>query len=82
MLMFLLVVILFSAILVYRYFRIRLILALLALSPSAVFADWTPMLSSSSFSGIQTDVQTAASGILAIALVILGVGLLIRVLSR
>lgn len=65
-----------------KRWRVSLLAAVSFLVPSMVFASWTPLISSSSFTGIQTDVQTAASGILAIALVILGVGLLIRVLSR
>lgn len=43
---------------------------------------WTPLLAASDFTGIQADVLTAAGGIIAICLAILGVGMLIRVLGR
>jgi len=50
-----------------------------------VFADgttWTPLLSSSSFTGITTDAGTAASGIVGVMLIVCGIGVLIRVLSH
>jgi len=64
---------------------IALILTLLSLSffcPSLSFAAWTPLIVSGDFDGIKTDVLTVSGGILAVLLVIVGVGLLIRVLGR
>ena len=45
-------------------------------------ADWTPMISSSSFAGITTDAGTAASGIVGVCLIVAGLGVLVRVLTR
>ena len=50
-----------------------------------VFADgstWTPLLSSSSFTGITTDCGTAATGIVGVCLIVAGLGVLVRVLTR
>lgn len=38
---------------------------------------WVPLVTSEMFDGIKADVLTASSGILAVVLVILGVGLII-----
>lgn len=43
---------------------------------------WTPLITTSDFTGIQTDVTTTAAGIVAILLIIVGIGLLIKVLGR
>jgi hypothetical protein len=51
-------------------------------APGAALADWTPLITSDSFTGIQTDVQTAAVGIMAVVLVILGVAVLMRVFAH
>jgi hypothetical protein len=45
-------------------------------------ADWTPMVTSSTFSGVQSDLGTAAVGILACCAIIMGIGLLIRAIAR
>ena len=45
-------------------------------------ADWTPMITSSSFTGITADAGTAASGIVGVCLIVLGLGMLMRVLTR
>jgi hypothetical protein len=47
-----------------------------------MFFAWTPLIDSSAFDGIKGDVLTASGGILAVLLVIIGVGLLVRVLGR
>jgi hypothetical protein len=47
-----------------------------------MFFGWTPLISSSDFIGIVTDVGTTASGIISVVLVVLGLGILVRVLSR
>lgn len=49
---------------------------------STAHAAWTPLIASTDFDGIKTDVLTTAGGILAVLLVIIGVGLLVRVLGR
>ena len=50
--------------------------------PSAAFASWTPLLTSGMFTGITTDLGTAAAGILAACVIVLGIGILMRALSR
>jgi len=41
---------------------------------------WTPLITSAAFDGIQADVLTVAAGILAVALSILGIGIIWKVL--
>lgn len=43
---------------------------------------YTPLISSSDFTGIVTDVQTSAGGLISVALVVVGVGFLIRVFIK
>ncbi len=43
---------------------------------------WTPMISSTFFDGVQTDMLTAAAGILGLALIIFGLAMLMRVIGR
>ena len=43
---------------------------------------WTPLIHSSDFDGINTDVMTLVQGIIFIALIILGAGLIIRAMGR
>jgi hypothetical protein len=43
---------------------------------------WTPLITSDMFSGITADVSTCAAGIVAVLIIILGIGILVRVLSR
>lgn len=50
--------------------------------PQPVLAAWTPLIATTDFDGIKVDVLTAASGIVAILLIIVGIGLLVKVLSR
>jgi hypothetical protein len=52
------------------------------LVPGCAFASWTPLISSGWQSGIVTDLGTAATGILACAAIILGIGLLLRAIGR
>lgn len=47
-----------------------------------MFYAWTPLIASTDFDGIKADVLTTAGGILSVLLVIIGVGLLVRVLGR
>jgi len=44
--------------------------------------EWTPLIASADFQGIQTDLMTAVTGLLSLALVIVGVGVLYRVFTR
>lgn len=43
---------------------------------------WTSLISDSDFNGINTDVTTIVKGIITIALIILGAGLIIRAMGR
>lgn len=43
---------------------------------------WTPLVTSDMFTGITSDVGTAATGIVSVLIIILGVGILVRILSR
>lgn len=47
-----------------------------------MFFAWSPLITAEDFTGIQADVGTTASGIIAVLLVVLGVGLLARVFMR
>lgn len=44
--------------------------------------EWTPLVSNTMFTGIKADMGTAAVGIMAVCLIILGIGLLMRVLGK
>lgn len=44
--------------------------------------EWTPMLSSTFFNGVRTDMLTATGGILGLALIIFGLAMLMRVIGR
>ena len=46
---------------------------------SDAYAEWTPLITSTAFSGIQTDTLTAAAGIVSLVLIVLGIGILIKV---
>ena len=43
---------------------------------------WTPLINADDFLGIQTDVTTTAAGIVSVLLIIVGIGLLVKVLGR
>lgn len=43
---------------------------------------WTPLISASDFTGVQTDVGTAAAGVVSVLLVVVGLGFLIRIFTR
>lgn len=47
-----------------------------------MFLAWTPLINTSDFAGIQTDLTTTATGIVSILLIIVGIGILVRVLGR
>jgi hypothetical protein len=48
------------------------------LLPSVVCAEWTPLVTSSNFTGLQTDLGTVATGVLVLVVIVLGIGILIR----
>ncbi|MDD2467910.1 MAG: hypothetical protein PHI97_28360 [Desulfobulbus sp.] len=61
----------------------KLILFLLSLMPTFAFAeDWTPLVTSSTFDGIKADVLAACGSIFVIGLIIYGISILIRTVSR
>lgn len=61
---------------------LMLVALLLVASPVPCLAAWTPLIASTDFDGIKTDILTVSGGILAVMLVIIGIGLLISVLGR
>lgn len=46
--------------------------------PGSALAEYTPLITSGDFTGIQTDVSTAVTGIISISLIILGATILLR----
>jgi uncharacterized membrane-anchored protein len=44
--------------------------------------EWTPLIAASDFLGIRTDLGTAVTGLMSLALILVGVGVLFRVFSR
>lgn len=47
-----------------------------------MFFAWTPLIQSSDFTGIMTDMGATATGIISMSLIVLGLGLLVRALMR
>lgn len=64
------------------FFLLLAVMTLTVLIRSPAYAEWTPLISTSLFDGLQADALTAAAGIVSVLLIILGIGLLVRVLSR
>ena len=44
--------------------------------------EWTPLITSTFFDGVRTDMLTAVSGILGLALIIFGLVMLMRTVGR
>jgi hypothetical protein len=44
--------------------------------------DWTPLVSTTMFDGIKTDMLTATGGIMMLVLIVVGGGILLRVIMR
>jgi len=44
--------------------------------------QWTPLISSAFFDGVRTDMVTAVAGILGLGLIIFGLVMLMRTISR
>lgn len=49
---------------------------------SAGLCAWTPLINTTDFDGIRTDITTVSVGIISILLIIVGIGLLVKVLGR
>jgi hypothetical protein len=47
-----------------------------------VNAAWTPLIASTDLDPIRTDITTAATGIISVVLIVLGLGILIKVFVR
>lgn len=65
--------------------RLLLILAAATTFPATVFADqipWTPLITLDDFTGVRTDLLTTVGGIMAALLIIVGIGMLVKVLAR
>lgn len=65
----------------FRLWLVVLIVAMvgiLVMLPLFAFAAYTPLITSADFTGIQTDVSTAVSGIITISLIILGATILLK----
>ena len=43
---------------------------------------WTPLITSSMFTGITTDCLTATTGLMGLALIVLGIGVIYRVFAH
>jgi hypothetical protein len=54
---------------------------IIALWSTKVNAEWTPLITASNFTGVQTDVLTAGTGVLSIAVIILGLVFIIRTMT-
>ena len=50
--------------------------------PVLSFAAWTPLIAATDFDGIKSDVLTSSGGILCVLLIIVGIGLLVKVIGR
>jgi len=53
----------------------------LALWHKSAFAEWTPLITTTDFEGVKADVLTAGTGVLAIAVIILGLMFIIRTMT-
>ena len=68
--------------------KIGLILVLMSLcllvvaAPCLAAISYTPLISSTDFAGVTTDTLTTAVGIITVLLVIVGLGILVKVLGR
>lgn len=66
--------------------RRALLLCLVVILALVVFVSisyaWTPLVSSVDFIGISTDVTTAATGIITICVIVLGVWLIVKAMSH
>lgn len=47
----------------------------------AAHATWTALITADDFTGIKTDMGTAATGMLSVILIVLGLGILVRVIG-
>lgn len=65
-----------------RKFLLLVLVVILALVAFvSVSYAYTPLISSADFAGIQVDVTTAATGVITVAIIVLGVFLIIKAMS-
>jgi hypothetical protein len=50
--------------------------------PVLASAEWTPLVTSTMFDGIQTDLGTIASGMVTLLLIVLGIGIIWKVFTH
>ena len=64
--------------------RMHIIIAIVIayLSNTSRAYAYTSLISSTDFAGVSTDVTTAVGGVITIALILLGAGLLLKVIMR
>ena len=63
-------------------FQLWFLSFLLSLLPVSAYADWTPLVTSDMFTGIQTDVMTVAGGIISVILIIIGLSFLVKAMVK
>jgi len=44
--------------------------------------EWTPLMPSGAFDGIKADMLTASGGLMVLVIILLGIGIVIRVMSK
>lgn len=54
----------------------------LFLFPGKVFAEYVPLITSTTFDGVRVDVTTTAVGLISILVIVVGVSLIARTFSR
>ena len=64
------------------YQRLLVLFGVLLVPGIALAETWTPLIAADAFSGIRTDVITAVGAILGLALIVFGLGILIRATGR
>lgn len=64
--------------LIRKFWKPLAVLLLLPASASAAFS-WEPLIQSTYFDGIKTDMMTTVNGIILVALIIVGLGMLLKV---
>ncbi len=62
--------------------RLFLVPCFLSVFVGVAYAEWTPLITSSDFTGVQTDLLTVASGVLGLSVIVLGLFILIRAMMH
>lgn len=65
-----------------RVLLLGLVVILALVAFVSVSYAWIPLVSSGDFTGISTDVTTAATGIITICVIVLGVWLIVKAMSH